>query len=317
MKHVALVTDPESLPIDFDMDLLTDACVAQGVQPEVVEWTDPSVPWGKYDAVLLRSPWSYTKHLKRFRDWCARVDAQTHLINPLAVISWGLDKTYLKDLEALDVPIVPTEILALNAKIGDRLQSFMEDHPECNELVIKPTVGAYSQNVGRFTRQNIETAIQHVEALFATGHSVIIQPYLTSIDERGETDMIFFDGHYSHAIRKAALLMPDGTVNVPSTDMRSARAASPAEREVGVSALKAVTKTFGLESPLLYARVDLVEDQNGAPVLLELEISEPSLSLPFAPGSPDRFAKAIANRLISNDFAGTDIQQSTQGVGSG
>jgi len=307
MKQVALVTDSESLPIDFDMDLLLDACIAQGIQPEVAEWTDPSVVWGKYDAVLLRSPWSYTKHLQSFRDWCGHVDAQTHLINPLAVISWGLDKTYLTDLAAHGVPIVPTEILPPNANISGRLRSFLDDHPDCDELVVKPTVGAYSQNVGRFTRRNIKLAIRHVEALFATGHNVIIQPYLTSIDELGETDMIYFDGNYSHAIRKAALLMLDGTVNVPSTDMRSARTASPVEREVGINALKAVTKIFGLESPLLYARVDLIEDQNGAPVLLELEISEPSLSLPFAPGSPDRFAEAIANRLrqISEESART------------
>ena len=285
------------MPHDFDMDLLIDACTTYGIQTEIADWTDHAIAWDTYDAVLLRSPWSYAENLESFLSWCARVDAVTWLFNPLPVIGWGLDKSYLGDLAARGVPIVPTEYLHPGAHIEASLQAVLAAHPQCDELVVKPTVGAYSQNVGRYTRPQMAQAVAHAETIFAQGRSVIVQPYLSSIDELGETDMIYFDGRYSHAIRKAPLLMPDGTVNVPSTDTRSARIASEAEKDVGDRALAAVMQIFGLSQPLLYARVDLIRDQTGKPVVLEMEISEPSLSLPFAPKSPERFAAAIANRL--------------------
>ena len=44
---------------------------------------------------------------------------------------------------------------------------------------------------------------------------------------------------------------------------------------------------------LLYARVDLVRDHKGLPVLMELEAVEPDLFLEYAPGAPARFAEAV------------------------
>ena len=43
----------------------------------------------------------------------------------------------------------------------------------------------------------------------------------------------------------------------------------------------------------LYARVDLVPDVNGQPLVIELELTEPSLFLATAVGSADRFAEVI------------------------
>jgi O-ureido-D-serine cyclo-ligase len=47
---------------------------------------------------------------------------------------------------------------------------------------------------------------------------------------------------------------------------------------------------------LLYARVDLIHDDDGAPRVLELELTEPSLFFGHAPGSADRFARVIVER---------------------
>jgi hypothetical protein len=50
------------------------------------------------------------------------------------------------------------------------------------------------------------------------------------------------------------------------------------------------------ESPLLYARVDAVMDEDVAR-LMELEMIEPVLFFSKAPGSAERMADAIAERL--------------------
>ena len=47
---------------------------------------------------------------------------------------------------------------------------------------------------------------------------------------------------------------------------------------------------------LLYARIDLARDGEGKPVLMELELIEPSLFLVEKPEALDRFAAAIVAR---------------------
>jgi len=48
---------------------------------------------------------------------------------------------------------------------------------------------------------------------------------------------------------------------------------------------------------LLYARVDLILDAEGNPLLIELELTEPSLYFEYGDGSAERFAAAIASQL--------------------
>jgi len=56
-------------------------------------------------------------------------------------------------------------------------------------------------------------------------------------------------------------------------------------------------------SDWLYARVDLLNDNNGNPVVLELEMVEPSLFFAVDPdpiaGAPGRLAQALANFLAT------------------
>jgi hypothetical protein len=47
----------------------------------------------------------------------------------------------------------------------------------------------------------------------------------------------------------------------------------------------------------LYARVDMVADAAGDPMLMELEAVEPNLYLDQAPGSAERVAAAIVARV--------------------
>ncbi|WP_285500991.1 hypothetical protein [Actinokineospora sp. NBRC 105648] len=293
----ALVTDVASLPIDFDMPLLLEACREAGVRTEVCQWDDPSVEWSGFAAVLLRSPWSYVDRLPEFLSWCDRVAAETRLFNPVSVAHWSLDKTYLADLAARGVAVVPTTFLGPDDDPREVLAQFLAEHPGAGEIVVKPTVGAYSKDVQRFARLSADEAAHYAARLRDKGSGVMLQPYLAAVDRDGETDMIFFDGVYSHAIRKSPLLLPDGTVNVPTQDARSPRAADAAERALGTAALDAVAAHLGLDAPLLYGRVDLVRDDDGAPVVLEVELCEPSLSLPFTDLGATRFAHALARRL--------------------
>lgn len=299
MSTVALVTDAVSLPIDYDMPLLLDACQAVGLTAEVCSWEDVDVDWSRFDAVLPRSPWTYVDRLPEFLAWCESVAAVTNLMNPLSVARWGLNKRYLADLAAHGVPVVPTKFVEPGADPLVAVLELFDAHPQAEEIVVKPMIGAYSKDVQRYTRPREVEAAQHIAELFEKGFHVILQPYLDSVDRDGETDLIYFDGIYSHAIRKSAMLMPDGTVNVPTLEFRKARVADEDERAVASAVFDAAVSHLGLDRPLLYGRVDLIRGADGKPLVLEMDFCEPSLNLPFSDGGSMRFARALAERLKS------------------
>ncbi|MFD8212285.1 RimK family alpha-L-glutamate ligase [Streptomyces sp. NPDC059697] len=297
MISLALVTDATSLPIDYDMPPLLDACKEVGFAPEVVFWDDPAVTWSRFDAVLMRSPWTWVDRLPEFMARCEEISAATHLLSPMPLVRWALDKRYLQDLAALGVPVAPTQVVAPGEQPSAAVRDFLAAHPEAGEFVIKPSNACYSRDVQRYARQKADDATQHVARLHQNGSHVILQPYIESVDREGEIDLTYFDGAYSHAIHKGAMLMPDGTVNVPTLEYRKARVADEDERAVAAAALEAAAASLGIEPPLLYGRVDLIRDRDGKPMVLEMELCEPSLNLSFSEGSALRFARALAERL--------------------
>jgi hypothetical protein len=72
------------------------------------------------------------------------------------------------------------------------------------------------------------------------------------------------------------------------------RTPSAEERAVAERTLDAVPAGRG---SLLYARVDLVPGPDGAPLVLEVELTEPSVFFAHAPGAADRFARAICDKV--------------------
>ncbi|MER6996566.1 hypothetical protein [Streptomyces sp. NPDC000410] len=296
-NHLALVTDETSIAIDYDMPLLLEACQTAGIRAEICSWRDPDIEWDRFDAVLLRSPWSYVESLPQFLEWCEYVTDVTTLFNPLPVVRWNLDKRYLADLASAGVPVVPSGFVAPGADPAAAVRAFVAGHDQAREIVVKPTVGAYSRDVQRYSRSSGAEAAAHVAKLLDQGCHVILQPYLDSVDHDGETDLIHFDGVYSHAIRKRALLRPDGTVDEPTQEARTAREAAGDERAVAAAALDAAAAHLELREPLLYGRVDLIRGADGKPLVLELELCEPSFSMPFSEASATRFAQAISVRL--------------------
>ncbi|MEU1006900.1 hypothetical protein [Streptomyces sp. NPDC005890] len=297
MSLLALVTDGASLPIDYDMPPLLAACETVGIDVEVCSWEDETVDWSRFDAVVFRSPWTWAERLPEFLACCERIASVTELVTPMPLVRWALDKRYLVDIAERGVPVIPTTLVAPGADPLSAVRNFLAERPEAGEFVVKPTDGCYSKDVQRYARALEAEASRHVARLLAQGSHVIMQPYVESVDRHGETDLTFFDGVYSHAIHKGAMLMPDGTVHVPTLDFRKARVADEDERAVASAALAAAVAHLGLERPLVCGRVDLVRGADGQPMVLEMELCEPSLNLPFSDDGALRFAQALAERL--------------------
>ena len=288
---IALVTAAAARDVDEDLPPLESALRKAGADLTIAEWDRPR-DWSRFDIALLRSTWDYPQRLAEFLDWAEAVSQQTKLLNPLPVVKWNSDKHYLRDLAAKGVPTVLTKFIEPDQHPERQITELLSQ-PDVAEFVVKPAVGAGSRDAQRFGREEREDAARHAQRMLNDKRSVLLQPYLSNVDQLGETALLYFEGEFSHAIRKGPLLKrKEGpTTELFAKETISARVPDAAELRVGAQALQAAPF-----ETLLYARVDLIRDQQGEPVVLELELIEPSLFFPFALGSAERFAAAVVRR---------------------
>lgn len=278
--NLAFVTSSAYRTLDSDLPLLAAAAADRGVDAQTVLWDDPDVDWLGFDAVIVRSCWDYIARREEFLGWAASVP---RLHNAHQILAWNTDKIYLRELEAAGVPIIETRWdVAAGDDIGDHA-----------EWVVKPTISAGSKDTARWgTREEVWA---HSAELVAAGRTSMTQPYISSVDDEGETAMLYFGGIFSHSIRKGPLLERGEGVRQDRDSRESITPRTPtdAQREVAERVLVAATSILGLAAPPLYARIDLVTATDGAPTLIELELTEPSLFLPHAEGAAERLVDAV------------------------
>jgi glutathione synthase/RimK-type ligase-like ATP-grasp enzyme len=292
-RAVAIATCAALPEGDEDAPLLATALASHSFEVEWCVWTDPAVDWTRFDLTLIRSTWDYTADRTAFVRWA---ESTPRLHNPPAVLAWNSDKSYLRDLAARLIPTVPTTWI----EPGEALLV------PTGEYVLKPTVGAGSKGAGRFDASetgNADRAREHLRSLHDAGRTVMVQPYLADVDTAGEAALVYLGGEFSHAITKQAMLGREDVNALEAGYSRSLyveerispRIASDAERAVGARVIDEIRARFG---ELVYARVDLLPTPDG-PVVIEVELTEPSLFLSHDPASADRLAAVVMARLTT------------------
>jgi glutathione synthase/RimK-type ligase-like ATP-grasp enzyme len=279
VRRVALATCAEVAEGDEDSPALVRALAARGVEAHPAVWDDASVDWAAFELVVVRSTWDYADRRDTFLAWA---DALPRVLNEVGVLRWNTDKRYLCELERAGVPVAPTRFL----EPGEPFE------PPDRSFVVKPAVSAGARHSARYEPGRAAEARAHVARLHGRGRAVMVQPYLDGVETHGETGLVYIGGSYSHSVRKAPLLLPGqppGEALYLEEQIEGAQP-SEAERVVADAALRVAPEG------LLYARVDLVPGPEG-PLVLEVELTEPSLWLNHAAGAAERFADAIAEVL--------------------
>jgi len=281
-KNLALVSASELSHPDSDLLPLVSALQQLNIKAEVVAWDD-DIAWSAFDAAIIRSTWDYHRRREEFDHWLTRVSQQTQLWNPPELIRWNSDKRYLADVAAKGLPVVPTTVVDRNGHMSHRQLAEIG-----SDIVVKPSVGAGSYGVQRFTGQH-EAALNYLRALIESGETPLIQPYLSNIDTHGEVGLVTAVGVLSHSFHKEAILTGDVQWSSDGHVLEVISAHTPSESELALC-----DRVLALLPETAYARIDMLPTDDG-PVISEIELIEPSLFLEVDTGAAYRIAAAFAS----------------------
>jgi len=285
MPDVALVTYAELPDLNPDDHPLRDALRARGARAHAVRWDDGRVDWCRFDVVVLRSCWDYHRRTEEFRAWLtARERAGTPLWNPVPVVRWNLDKSYLRDLRAAG-SAVPDTIWIEPGRAPD-LKQLVAAQP-WRRAVVKPRISLSAHDTWVTDRDAAERDQERFGRLVAD-RGALVQEFVPEVTRDGELSLVYIAGRFSHAVCKRA--GPD--------DFRVQHQYGGSAEPVAASAVaqrEAAQALAALPGPWLYARVDGVE-REGRLLVMELEAIEPELFLVWSREAADRFATAILER---------------------
>jgi len=265
---------------DVDEDLLLAALRAAGVNAGMVAWRD-ALSWSDATPTVIRSTWDYIHYPDEFIRWVHQIGSHAPLWNSPQVVLGNLHKRYLLELAAHGVPVTPTVVLARGSAID---LPTLGTHRGWHDIVLKPAIGAGSHETHRVDPQTAE-ASRVAERLIEAG-DVLVQPYLPAVEGHGERALVWIDGEFTHAVRKSPRFA-GGSESVSAALLIAAE-----ERAVGAAALRVIQT-----DDLLYARVDVAPGADGGPVVMELELVEPSLFLLQHPPALERLVAGIVRRL--------------------
>jgi hypothetical protein len=239
-------------------ELLAAAFERRGVSTARVDWARADFPWSSARCALFRTTWDYFHRASEFLAW----------------------------LRDRGVHTVPTHFV--EAATSASLPAVL-DETGWDEAVLKPVISGAARHTYRIDARN---ASEH-DAVFhelLKAEAVMLQPFQRAIVDSGELSLMVVGGEYTHAVRKVAgpqdfRVQDDhgGTVH-PYTP-------PPDEIRFAEHTVRACNP------PPVYARVDMLRDNDGELAVMELELVEPELFMRLHPPAAEALAGQVADVL--------------------
>jgi glutathione synthase/RimK-type ligase-like ATP-grasp enzyme len=298
MFDIVILTDnryvnPTTTNWYIDQVLLEDQLLQTALEDKGLKvckkgWADSSFDWTKTKYAIFRTTWDYFDRFDEFFSWLDQTKNKTTFINSSEVINWNIDKHYLQDLVKSNINIAPT----LFVEKGDEISlKQLFERTNWTEAVLKPAISGAARHTYRIKTSNCS----EFEAVFQeliSEECMLFQKFLNSITTQGEISLILIGGKYTHAVKKIA---KKGDFRVQDDHGGRIEKYTPTELEIAFAedCLKA--------SPYrpIYARIDIVYDNNNKPSLSELELIEPELWFRNYPKAANLLAEEIFNLISS------------------
>jgi hypothetical protein len=262
--------------------LLREALQRKGLNVHRTNWDNPDFDWTSTKYILFRTTWDYFNRFEEFSAWLEIVSTQTKLINERALIYWNVDKHYLKDLSAGGVRIPNTIFI----EQGDsRSLEEVVENVTWNEVILKPTISGAARHTYRFVKENASECAEIYRELIAN-ESMMIQEFQVQILTKGEIACMVYGGKFSHAILKRG---KPGDFRVQDDFGGTIESYLP-----NADVIAFVEQTIEACDPKpVYARVDIIWNNENELCLGELELIEPELWFRMNADSADDCAEAV------------------------
>jgi hypothetical protein len=179
-----------------------------GASVRVAIWTDPDVDWSASSLTVIRSTWDACKRFVEFESWLRRVESQTRICNPVEKILWNLEKHYLLDLQERGIEIIPTVYFPARSDVAVK-----PIDPGWSEVVVKPSIGASSFAVRRFSVPRELSPLQDHLRVILDRTGALVQRFENTVDTLAERSLVFIGGEYSHSVRR----IPFNTGDTPDS----------------------------------------------------------------------------------------------------
>ena len=212
---------------------------------------------------------------------------KTNFINSYKTIKWNIDKYYLKELSENGINIAPT-IFVEQGKKTSLYQLF--EQTKWKNVVLKPAISGAARHTYKI---NIKNHLKYEEIFknLISKESMLFQEYLKNITEQGEISLIMIGGEYTHAVKKIA---KKGDFRVQDDHGGTVEKHIATESEISFANQCLEKCPF---SPV-YARVDIVYDNNNLASLSELELIEPELWFRNCKKSVEKLSNYISEKLL-------------------
>ena len=227
---------------------------------------------------------NYQDDADKFMQVLATIEKSgTVLLNSLAIAQWNINKNYLREVEDKGAKVIPTIWLE---QFEYSLVAGYFEHFKTQQIVIKPTISANSDNTFWLKKETLEQKKTTLESSLQN-RQLMVQPFIPAIVEQGEYSLFYFAGQYSHCILKTP---KQGDFRVQEEHGGILQSINPNEDLLTAASKALIT----IPEKVLYARIDLVEFEDQYQ-LMEIELIEPSLYFNLDEQAAMRFAKAFAD----------------------
>lgn len=256
-----------------------------------LDWQDQSVDWSEGDAIFVRTTWTWMENPPAFRQWIDHISTKARVFNSPALIQWNLDKQYLQFFEERQIATVPS--LFLDQIDLQAIERFSKSW-QSSKVILKSSLSAGAISQHRIDMSSDDLTGLTESALPKFG-KVVVQPFLESIQTKGEISAIYINGRHSHSIVKKPRL---GDYRVQS---EYGAVHAPVQMEESYRGL-AEAAVAALPEPALVVRIDMVEGIDGKPCLIEVEAVEPDLAWFADPLAAGRLADQLLLKLSLEDL---------------
>ena len=268
--------------------LLFDALANKGLTVCKKNWADKNFDWTSTKYAIFRTTWDYFERFDEFFIWLEVTKKKTTFINSAKIINWNIDKHYLRNLAKNQVNIAPT----IFVKKGERITLCeLFEKVKWKEAVLKPAISGAARHTYRIHTNN-NSDFENIFQKLIENESMLFQEFLNNIITKGEISLIIIGGKYTHAVKKIA---KKGDFRVQDDHGGRVEKYTPTKEEIMFAESCLIASPF---KPI-YARVDIVYDNDNKPSLSELELIEPELWFRNYPLAAEYLAEEIFKVILS------------------